>query len=173
MDNTPIAPTATKKNHKGLKITGIVLIFLALIGTMAYCIYLYQQNTSLRNDLSANTQEKEVLAANNSKLTKEISDNKKVEEPVISDEDAVKQAAQLYLDAQKLDTTYIPSTVHIEDIFASVSVSPASMPTYIPAGLYLKKVRGEWIVIWNGQNGPDKTTGEKFELPKDWYDSTS
>lgn len=173
MDNTPTTPTTANRNHRGLKITGMILIFLTLIGAMIYCMYLYQQNTSLRNDLSANTQEKEVLAANNSNLAKELEDAKKAAAPVISDEDAVKQAAQLYLDAQKLDTNYIPSTVHIEDIFASVSVSPASMPTYIPAGLYLKKVRGEWIVIWNGQNEPDKTTGEKFELPKDWYDSTS
>jgi hypothetical protein len=33
----------------------------------------------------------------------------------------------------------------------------------------LKKLGSEWVIVYEGQQPPDKATGEKYDLPASWY----
>ncbi len=49
----PTPPVAPPKSHKGMKIVGMVLLVLLLLGTSGFGAYAYMQNMQLKTDISS------------------------------------------------------------------------------------------------------------------------
>lgn len=49
----PTPPVAPKKSHKGMKIVGVILLVLLLLGTSGFGAYAYMQNMQLKTDISS------------------------------------------------------------------------------------------------------------------------
>ena len=49
----PTPPVAPKKSHKGMKVVGVILLVLLLLGTSGFGAYAYMQNVQLKTDISS------------------------------------------------------------------------------------------------------------------------
>jgi hypothetical protein len=65
----PTPPVQPKKSHKGLKVTGIILLVLLLLGTSGFGAYTWMQNSQLKADLSSRDSKIDDLNKQVSKLT--------------------------------------------------------------------------------------------------------
>ena len=61
-------PVPPKKQHKGIKRMGIVLLFLLFLGAAGYGVYAYMQNATLQNDLQNEKNNSQALEDENKKL---------------------------------------------------------------------------------------------------------
>lgn len=99
------------ENHKKLKLAGVVtLAALALVG-IRYSVYTRQQNRKLSSGISDKSAQIQSLNDKVTSLQATVNTPKKSDEPVApTDKDAAQAAAQLYLDAQVLDTKYVATS---------------------------------------------------------------
>lgn len=71
---TPYVPPQlpVKKSRKALKITGLVLLILALLGAAGYSVYAWQQNTQLQSNIKSEQDKNTSLSTENSELKKQL-----------------------------------------------------------------------------------------------------
>jgi uncharacterized protein HemX len=168
---TPQPQVQQNKSRKGLKMFFVVILSLLAIGGAGYSVYAWQQNSTLKNDLSQKENDNKKLVEENETLQKPTDatvGNDDAQTTVVPDKELAQKAAQNFVDAQVLDMKYTVTAPEIKGNFASSSVAPATQPTHIVNGLLLKKVNETWVVIYDGQNGPDQETITRFAIPKEF-----
>lgn len=71
---TPYTPPQlpVKKSRKGLKITGLVLLVLSLLGTAGYSIYAWQQNNQLQASIKTEQDKSASLTTENTAIKKQL-----------------------------------------------------------------------------------------------------
>jgi len=72
---TPYVPPqlpAAKKNRKALKITGLILLIVALLGSAGYGVYAWQQNAQLQSSVKSEQDKSASLNTENTELKKQL-----------------------------------------------------------------------------------------------------
>ena len=154
------------KNRKWLKITAIVLVSILAVAAIGYSIYVWQQNIRLQNDIARQDDDIKKLSEENGSLRKSPDITSEQSEIEPTDLQLAQEAAQLYVDAQVLDEKYVAKITEVEGSFASGAIASQAHPEHFVMGMLLKKVDDFWVVIHQGQNGPDEATVTRFAVPE-------
>lgn len=155
-----------------LKVAGVMVLAMLAFGGIGYSVYAWSQNQQQQSTINDKSAQIDSLNKEVESLQATITDLKEKESAQsteVTDKDAAQAAAQLYLDAQVLDAKYVATVHQIEGDFASAGVTPADRPDYGLSSILLKKVSGTWVVVFQGAQQPEKQIGDRFGLPKDWY----
>lgn len=74
--NTQVIDKTNKKNGAGLKLVGLIVLFLVTIGATTYAVYAWQQNRSLTNDVATKQEKIDSLQKENKStvVTKQTGD---------------------------------------------------------------------------------------------------
>lgn len=175
----PIKTTPPKKSKKA-KVTIIILAIL-LAAALGYGAYAWWQNNESQNKAAEQQSAAQTLKEENTALQERAvkaenerdtlaKEPKKPEEPAQpTDEQAVETAAQNFADTivKKAGSseTHSIGQIKVNGIFATALVSSKGTEGGGGFGVILKKANGAWVVIHDGQNGPDKDTASRFGIP--------
>ncbi len=168
-----------RDNHKGVIITGLIGLLLVVLTSGG--VY-YWQHTALRNAQKQQAATATQLNDTKTQLAKAQADNVALQDKLAanqtktqSDTDLVKAALIADCEAPVGNVvTPVIRSLNVGAAFASGVIGcqgPAGEPPTLEYAAVLKKVTGQWIVVYHGQTPPSADVVGEFAIPAPFKDA--
>jgi cytoskeletal protein RodZ len=163
----------TKKSKKGLWMTLVTLLVLALVGAAGY---FYWQNMQTQDQVNQKQATLDTLTTENAKLKKDVQDvtttpiakEPTAAEKLAADKTAITDVitARLHAPTKDKDVKLTLNIMKQDDNFAYVNAGSANSSA--AAAYILKKVGDVWAIVYGGQEKVSQADVNAYTIPTDF-----